>query len=220
MPESSDRPGAGPLILLVDDDRLVLMTLSQQLQAAGYQVIEADNGDDAILLARQYRPRLALLDMRMDGKSGLDVALYMRDYVGTPFLFLSAFGDDALVDRAMRAGAVDYLFKPIEPTRIIPAIERAIERTAATWGQEPEWRPGRMTPDADFEATRLIAIGMVMARCGLSREQAASWIAIRTVQEAISESECVNAIVEGRITCERDLRRVDGARDDQPGNVK
>lgn len=220
MPVSSDPPVAGPLILLVDDDRLVLMTLSQQLQAAGYQVIEADNGDDAILLARQYRPRLALLDMRMDGKSGLDVALYMRDYVGTPFLFLSAFGNDALVDRAMRAGAVDYLFKPIEPARILPAIERAIARTADTFGQEPEWRPGRLAPTADFEATRLIAIGIVMAKCGLGRDEAASWIAIRTMQEAISEEECVNAIVEGRVCCERDRRKTNDARDDQPGSLK
>lgn len=220
MTESSDPPRAGPLILLVDDDRLVLMTLSQQLQAAGYQTIEADNGDDAILLARQYRPRLALLDMRMDGKSGLDVALYMRDYVGTPFLFLSAFGDDSLVDRAMRAGAVDYLFKPIEPARIIPAIERAIERTRDTFGQEPEWRPGRLAPTADFEATRWVAIGIVMATCGLNRDEAATWIAIRTVQDAISEEECVNGIVEGRIRCERENHRNGDVRNDQSGSVK
>ena len=219
MTHDPGRAVSGHLILLVDDDRLVLMTLSQQLQAAGYQVIEADNGDDAILLARQYRPRLALLDMRMDGKSGLDVALYMRDYVGTPFLFLSAFGDDSLVDRAMRAGAIDYLFKPLEPTRIIPAIERAIARTEETWNQEPQWRPGRLAPAADFEDTRLVAIGIVMASCGLNREEAASWIAIRTVQCAISEEECVAAIVEGRIRCERD-HRTDTRYDDQPGSVK
>ena len=80
-------------MLLCDDDRLILATVSSALRAAGLQVIEADNGDDAILLARQHRPDLAMLDMRMGGKSGLDVAAYLRDYVGTPFLFLSAFDE-------------------------------------------------------------------------------------------------------------------------------
>ena len=61
-------------ILVVDDDRLVLATLAHGLTQAGYDVIDADNGDDAILLAREHRPDLALLDIRMQGKSGFDVA--------------------------------------------------------------------------------------------------------------------------------------------------
>ena len=54
-----------PLVLVVDDDRLVLVTLCAGLRQAGIDVIEADNGDDAILLARQHKPQLAILDMRM-----------------------------------------------------------------------------------------------------------------------------------------------------------
>ena len=66
-------------ILVVDDDRLVLATLSYGLSQAGYAVITADNGDDAILMAREHRPELALLDIRMEGMSGFDVAAYLRD---------------------------------------------------------------------------------------------------------------------------------------------
>ena len=80
-------------ILVVDDDRLVLATLTHGLAQAGYEVIDADNGDDAILLAREHRPDLALLDIRMEGKSGFDVADYLRDYCHMPFMFLSAFAD-------------------------------------------------------------------------------------------------------------------------------
>ena len=80
-------------ILVVDDDRLVLATLTHGLSQAGYEVIDADNGDDAILLARQHRPELALLDIRMEGKSGFDVAAYLREYCQIPFMFLSAFTD-------------------------------------------------------------------------------------------------------------------------------
>ena len=109
-------------VLLCDDDRLVLATVSSGLRAAGFEVVEADNGDDAILLARQHRPQLAVLDMRMDGKSGLDVASYLRDYVGTPFIFLSAFGDDEIVRQARDFGALDYLVKPIEPKVLLDKI--------------------------------------------------------------------------------------------------
>ena len=84
-------------ILVVDDDRLVLATLAHGLTQAGYDVIDADNGDDAILLAREHRPDLALLDIRMEGMSGFDVAAYLREYCQMPFMFLSAFTDDATV---------------------------------------------------------------------------------------------------------------------------
>src|SRR5437762_14291144 len=81
-------------ILVVDDDRLVLATLTHGLSQAGYEVIDADNGDDAILLAREHKPDLALLDLRMDGKSGFDAAAYLRAYCQMPFTILSAFSDD------------------------------------------------------------------------------------------------------------------------------
>ena len=84
-------------ILVVDDDRLVLATLTFGLAQAGFEVIDADNGDDAILLAREHRPELALLDIRMEGLSGFDVAAYLRDYLQIPFMFLSAFADEETV---------------------------------------------------------------------------------------------------------------------------
>lgn len=114
-------------VLLCDDDRLILATLSSAMRAAGLEVIEADNGDDAILLARQHRPDLAVLDMRMNGKSGLDVAAYLRDYVGTPFLFLSAFGDDATVRQALAFGALDYLVKPLDSRRVVDTVVRLLD---------------------------------------------------------------------------------------------
>jgi CheY-like chemotaxis protein len=86
-------PKSKGTILVVDDDRLVLATLAHGLSQAGYDVIDADNGDDAILLAREHRPHLALLDIRMQGMSGFDVAAYLRANGHVPFMFLSAFAD-------------------------------------------------------------------------------------------------------------------------------
>jgi DNA-binding response OmpR family regulator len=118
-------------ILVCDDDRLVLATLVHGLKTAGYDVIEADNGDDAILLARERRPDLALLDMRMNGKTGLDVAAYLRDHVGTPFMFLSAFNDERIVRQAVEFGALAYLVKPLDVRQIVPAVESALARSGS-----------------------------------------------------------------------------------------
>ena len=112
-------------ILVVDDNRLVLATLTDGLTQAGYRVVDADNGDDAILLAREHRPDLALLDIRMEGKSGFDVAQYLRTQLRMPFMFLSAFSDEETVSQVEALGAIAYLVKPLDIRRIVPAIEAA-----------------------------------------------------------------------------------------------
>lgn len=118
-------------ILVVDDDRLVLATVTHGLSRAGFEVIDADNGDDAILLARQHRPDLALLDIRMEGKSGFDVADYLRESLGTPFMFLSAFSDNATVAKVKELGAVAYLVKPLDIAQIVPTVEAAVASVRA-----------------------------------------------------------------------------------------
>jgi response regulator NasT len=133
-------------ILVVDDDRLVLATVTHGLALAGYLVIDADNGDDAILLAREHRPELALLDIRMEGKSGFDVAAYLREYLQTPFMFLSAFADDATIEQVRALGAVAYLVKPLDIAQIVPAVEAAL---TSVRGQRAAALP---SPDADGAA--------------------------------------------------------------------
>ena len=151
-------------ILVVDDDRLVLATVTHGLAKAGYDIIDADNGDDAILLARQHRPDLALLDIRMEGMSGFDVAAYLRESLQTPFMFLSAFADDATVAQVKALGAVAYLVKPLDISQIVPTVEAALgtvraqrERLAATSGFAPlsthdAVRPDPFAPTSGFGA--------------------------------------------------------------------
>lgn len=157
-------------ILVVDDDRLVLATLAHGLAQAGYEVIDADNGDDAILLAREHRPDLALLDIRMEGMSGFDVATYLRDYCQMPFMFLSAFSDEATVNHVKQLGAVAYLVKPLDIQQIVPAVEAAfanIGRAAIT----PAVKPVENIEPAGqaLEPVVAMAVGVLMHRYSLSR---------------------------------------------------
>ena len=162
-------------ILVVDDDRLVLATLMHGLAQAGYDVIDADNGDDAILLARQHRPDLALLDIRMEGKSGFDVAAYLREYHQMPFMFLSAFSDDATVAQVKALGALDYLVKPLDIKQIVPAVAAAFAQIAAQPGALPanaaraERQAGPREPVSQVVA---MAVGVLMHRYSLDRNAA------------------------------------------------
>ena len=128
---SAGSAGSAGRILVVDDDRLVLATVTHGLAQAGYEVIDADNGDDAILLAREHRPELALLDIRMEGKSGFDVAETLRDAYRIPFMFLSAFADEGTLAQVQALGALDYLVKPLDVGQILPRVADALARVRA-----------------------------------------------------------------------------------------
>ncbi|HEY9106584.1 MAG TPA: response regulator [Roseateles sp.] len=160
-------------ILVVDDDRLVLATLSYGLTQAGYEVIDADNGDDAILLAREHRPELALLDIRMEGLTGFDVAAYLREFLQTPFMFLSAFADEATVAKVKELGAVAYLVKPLDISQIVPAVEAAFARanTAAPAATAVPAPPSELPTQLDPTA---VAVGVLMHRYSLPRDEALS----------------------------------------------
>ena len=172
-------------ILVVDDDRLVLAMVTHGLSQAGYEVIDADNGDDAILLARQHRPDIALLDIRMEGKTGFDVAQYLREVGHTPFVFLSAFSDEKTVAQVKALGALAYLVKPLEVGQIVPTIDaafvRAQEMRQAAEVQERANAASQGAGDAASapldEATTLaavvpLAVGVLMHRFSLNRADA------------------------------------------------
>jgi len=160
-------------ILVVDDDRLVLATVTHGLTQAGYEVIDADNGDDAILLARKHRPELALLDIRMEGKSGFDVAEYLRDLCHIPFLFLSAFADPDTVAKVAELGAVAYMVKPLDVGQIVPTVDAAFEQLRAQRARAEAQQKALGTPPPARQADVVsLAAGVLMHRYSLSRGDA------------------------------------------------
>ena len=185
-------------ILVVDDDRLVLATLTHGLAQAGYEVIDADNGDDAILLAREHKPELALLDIRMEGMSGFDVAAYLREYLQIPFMFLSAFADEATVNQVKELGALTYLIKPLDIQQIVPAVEAAFANRGKAASLAVNRAPdGATSPAANcadkplasldpLTSTVALAIGIVMHRHSLGRRQAHDKLRQQASQEGVA----------------------------------
>ena len=183
-------------VLVVDDDRLVLATVTHGLSQAGYEVIDADNGDDAILLARQHKPDLALLDIRMEGKTGFDVAAYLREYCQIPFMFLSAFSDEATINQVKALGAVTYLVKPLDIQQIVPAVEAAFAKRPVTEDTAvaiaaTDTSAAPIEPANPLEDTVAMAVGIVMHRHSLGRINALERLKTQARQDGRSlESLC------------------------------
>ena len=147
-------------ILVADDDRVVLLTLSEGLWEAGFEVIEARDGLQALALCQSQAPELALLDIRMPGLDGLELERCLRDETKVPFIFFSAYGDDAFVKRAVEIGALGYLIKPLVVTAIVPAIRTALARSRDISGLRSALESNR---------TIATAVGMLMRTEGLDQ---------------------------------------------------
>ena len=182
-------------ILVVDDDRLVLATLAHGLSQAGYEVIDADNGDDAILLAREHRPGLALLDIRMQGKSGFDVAAYLREYCHIPFMFLSAFSDAATTAQVKALGAVAYLVKPLSIGQILPVVHAAFVEIDARGA--PDARvPSSAVLAGPAEPLVWMAVGVLMQRHSLARGPALERLCRSAASQGRSPADHSQAVLE------------------------
>ncbi|MGZ3254323.1 MAG: ANTAR domain-containing response regulator [Burkholderiaceae bacterium] len=157
-------------ILIVDDDRLILATLSKGLQHAGYEVWQAVSGEEGLQLAVDKKPDLAVLDVRMQSMSGLELAQHLREETEVPFMFFSAYGDADIVRQAVEYGAVGYLVKPIDIAQFVPSIEAGLARA----NEIRKLRRTEVDLTAALETGRetSIAVGVLMERHHLDRDTA------------------------------------------------
>ena len=119
-------------ILLVDDDAKLLRVLTIRLETEGYSVIATESADEALRQLRCVRPQLVLADLRMPGMDGIELLGRMQDLQpGLRGVILSAHGDIPETVRAMQAGAVDFLTKPIDRDQLLECLHHHLDRPAA-----------------------------------------------------------------------------------------
>jgi PAS domain S-box-containing protein len=119
-------------VLLVEDERIVAMDVRSRLQRLGYIVTGiASTGDDALRLAVESRPDLALVDIRIKGAmDGIEVAQNFRQ-MGIPVIFVTAYADSVTVDRAKQTEPFGYLIKPFDEKELLTAIELALHNSSS-----------------------------------------------------------------------------------------
>ena len=116
-------------ILVAEDEAIIRMDLREMLEEEGFDVVaEASDGQEAVSLAREHKPDLSILDIKMPGMSGIRAAeVITRERIGA-VLILTAFSQRDLAADAAQAGAMAYLVKPFQKSDLVPAIEIALER--------------------------------------------------------------------------------------------
>jgi CheY-like chemotaxis protein len=125
---SSARPQSDT-ILVADDSMTILAMVSSRLERAGYDVVTAARGDEALRLVEENRPRLVLLDVEMPGLDGVEVARRIRAdeaLAGTFIVLLTSLSEASEVATGMAAGADAYLTKPFSPQDLQTQVEQLI----------------------------------------------------------------------------------------------
>ena len=156
-------------LLLVDDEPVVLATLSEGLTRAGFSVVAASGSAQALAQVREARYALAILDYAIPGVNGLGIAQEMTQ-LRQPFMFLSAYAEHELVDRAVAAGALAFVVKPIDPVQLVPAVRAAVQRAHEMSALLEQTE--RLSKAIETNRDVSVAVGLLMAQRGLSRRVA------------------------------------------------
>jgi response regulator NasT len=116
-------------IIIADDESIVRTDLKEMLTSLGYLVVgEVGDGQSAVHLARELKPDVILMDIKMPDMDGIQAAKILTEEQIAPVILLTAYGQKELVDQAKEAGVVGYLVKPFRETDLLPAIEVALSR--------------------------------------------------------------------------------------------
>ncbi|WP_286261530.1 response regulator transcription factor [Thalassotalea atypica] len=117
-------------VLIIEDDAVFSASLRRRLKKHGYQCLQTDNCSDALLHSRQYLPDIILLDMHLDGDSGLKIIAPMRNILPkAKIILLTGYASIATAVEAIKLGADDYLAKPIDTQTLISAMSGSAKTT-------------------------------------------------------------------------------------------
>jgi len=123
-----------PSILIIEDEALIASYIREVLEESGFLIAGvASTGAEALSLAGESRPDLALVDIKLSGPmDGIEVAVLLHDRFNVRSLFLSAIADPQTMERARQAAPLGFLEKPFRPSQVFNALQRALERLAAS----------------------------------------------------------------------------------------
>jgi response regulator NasT len=179
-------------ILVAEDEALIRLDLVEMLTEAGYEVVaQATNGVEAIALAKEFKPDLAILDVKMPELDGISAAQEIIEI--SPVLMLTAFSQKELVERARDAGVMAYVVKPFSINDLTPAIEIAMSRHL----QMRSLREEVADLHERLETRKVIdrAKGILMAAMNLSEPEAFSWIQRAAMDRRISMKAVAEAVI-------------------------
>ena len=181
-------------VLIVDDEPVIRLDLRTMLEAMGHEVVgEADNGADALQLARTLQPDLVIADLMMPEMDGIELSRRLAKERIAPVLVLTAYSEPEMVAGADRAGVLGYLVKPFREADLAPAIQVAISRYRELRALEAQ----NLNLTQEIQARRRIgrAKRVLIQQLGLSEEEAFRRLQQTAEQTGKSLAEVAEAIL-------------------------
>ncbi len=181
-------------VVVAEDETLIRLDIVEMLRDAGYEVVaEAENGQRAVELAREHRPDLVLMDVKMPVLDGITAAEQIASDRIAPVVLLTAFSQRELVERAREAGAMAYVVKPFTVDDLVPAIEIAISRAEEIAALEREVSDMK----EQFATRKLVerAKSLLTTKMGLTEPEAFRWIQKTSMDRRLSMREVAEAII-------------------------
>ena len=146
-------------ILVVDDEPSYLWTIRINLEARGYLVLEAPDGETALDIAVTEHPDLVLLDIRMPGMDGLEVCRHIREFSAVPIIMLTAMAQKKDIVHGLDTGADDYITKPFSSDELLARVRSALRRVELSGQDDPQpvFRAGDL--EVDFVQQQVLLEG-------------------------------------------------------------
>ena len=185
-------------VVIAEDEAIIRLDLKETLEEEGYEVVgETGRGDTALQLVRDLRPDLAILDIKMPGMTGLEVAAQLNTERICGVLILTAFSQREVVEQARDAGALAYLVKPYQKSDLIRAIEVAIGRFRELSALSGE--VGRL--EDQLETRKIIdrAKGILQNDCGLTEADSFTFIQRSAMSQRTRMRDIADQIVAGSL---------------------
>ena len=155
------RSGRGRVrVLAVDDDPQTLRYVRGALSEAGYEPIVTGDPDEVGRLMEETRPHLVVLDLMLPGTDGIELMESVPGLSDVPVIFLSAYGGDQIVARALEKGADDYIVKPFSPTELVARIQAVLRRWTASASAAPPEPYALRELTVDYAARRVTLAGL------------------------------------------------------------
>jgi AmiR/NasT family two-component response regulator len=181
-------------ILIADDESIIRLGLKRILEEAGHTVYAAENGAAAVRLAEGRTPDLAILDIKMPEMDGLEAARLLLDRAQMPIIFLTAYGEQELVERAARLSVMGYLVKPIKEAELLAMIQVAAHR----FEEHARTAQAAAEMNGELALRRTIdrAKGLLMQREGISELEAYNRLQQRAHAERRTLLEAAKEIIQ------------------------
>ncbi len=181
--------------IVVEDEALIRMDIVETLREGGYDVVgEASNGEEAVALAREFKPDVVVMDVKMPVMDGITAAEHIAKERLAPVVLLTAFSQTELVERARDAGAMAYVVKPFTPADLLPAVEIAASRFVEIRALENEIAD--ITERMETRKTVERAKGILMEKMQLNEPEAFRWIQKTSMDRRLTMREVAEAVIE------------------------